>query len=111
MNLKNVIENLAITIVATFAGALMGYYISINVAEIMIEAQSETIRIAIQKETTAIHNTLNNTFKKIKKSDDLIIRIEPENNSAIINNKDTTKVKSKEKKKGLFKRLFNKKSK
>ena len=51
-NLKNLVENLIITIVVLMAGMAGGYYISVNSAERMLESQKSLIEAAIRKETT-----------------------------------------------------------
>lgn len=115
--MKNVAENLAITIIALIVGVFIGFTISIKTTERIVASQEETIREAIRKETTAINNTVNNQFDKIKskKADPVNIIIKPESNSAIQtnnSNQDSTDQvqpdpEDTEEKRGFFSRLFS----
>jgi Na+-transporting NADH:ubiquinone oxidoreductase subunit NqrA len=114
--MKNVAENLAITIIALIVGVFVGFTISIKTTERIVASQEETIREAIRKETTAINNTVNNQFDKIKskKSEPINIVIKPESNSAIQNNEDYPQQELQDqntesiiKDKGFFGRLFS----
>jgi divalent metal cation (Fe/Co/Zn/Cd) transporter len=77
MNLKNVIENLIISIIIFIVGGYVGYKITKVTSNDLIEQLKPTIDKAIDKET--ISNTINNAIDlkidKIKKSDTLEISI------------------------------------
>lgn len=114
--MKNVAENLAITIIALIVGVFIGFTVSIKTTERIVASQEETIREAIRKETTAINNTVNNQFDKIKskKAEPINIVIKPESNSAIQNNKEIPQQEKKQQDtlfekndKGFFGRLFS----
>lgn len=110
--MKNVAENLAITIVALIVGVFIGFTVSIKTTERIVASQETIIREAIRKETTAINNTVTNSFRKIKgkKSEPINIVIKPETNSAIQNNEievDSIKQINSENKKGFFNRVFS----
>ncbi len=114
MNWKNTAENILILLLGILAGVVIGYKVSVTTAEVMLENQKELIYEAINKNTTAINNTVTNEFKKIKsrKSEPINIVIKPESNNAIQSNEasDTlSEVIPKEKRKGFFGRLFGKK--
>lgn len=111
-NWKNVAENLFLILISMAFGVVVGAFVAVKVTDIVLDNQKSIIETAIKKETTAIHNTLNNEFKKIKskKSEPINIIIDPTNNS-VISSADTTQMITVEKKKGFFKRLFTKKDK
>ncbi|MGJ5643209.1 hypothetical protein [Formosa sp. S-31] len=113
MNWKNTAENVLILLLGILIGVVIGYKVSVTTAEKMLDNQKALIEQAIQKNTTAINNTVTNEFSKIKsnKADPINIIIKPDSNSAIeVKNSIQDSIPEPEPKTGFFKRLFNGKS-
>ena len=110
INWKNIAENLILTLISVIVGVFIGYIISINVANTIVEQQKSTIEMAIKKETTSITNQVTTEIRKLKatKSEPINIVIDPATKS-VISNRDTSKIIVVQKRKGFFKRLFTKK--
>lgn len=113
MNWKNTAENTLILLLGILAGTVLGFKVSVTTAEVMLENQKELIYEAINKNTTAINNTVTNEFKKIKsrKSEPINIIIEPNSENAIQSNMLLDTISSgqpKRERKGFFGRLFSK---
>ena len=101
MDLKNVIENLIISIIIFIVGAYAGHKITKVTSESLMLQLKPTIEKAIDKET--ISNTISNAIDlkidKIKKSDTLQISInqepfnnlKPENNLTVKDNCEVSK--------------------
>lgn len=110
MNFKNLSENLIITVVVFIIGGGVGYFASTLANKQTIELLKPTIEEAIRRETTKIENNLTNTFEKksLKKGENINIIIDPTTKS-VITNSDTSRVITVQKKRGFFKRIFQKK--
>ncbi len=114
INWKNTAENLILVLVSVIAGVAIGYYVSVETAETMLENQKEIIVEAIRKETTAINNTVKTEINKVKnrKGEPININITPntdqelsqQNNKDQIILQDTTS--KPEKRRGFFRRLL-----
>lgn len=109
-NLKNLVENLIITIVVLITGMAGGYYFSINSAERMVESQKSLIEAAIRKETTNITNEFKTEIKKlkVKKDGTVNLAIEPKLDNKASTHINDTRVDTIPRKKTLFKRIFGK---
>ena len=109
-NWKNVAENLLLVLISMSLGVIVGAFVAVKVADIVLDNQKSIIETAIKKETTAINNNVITEIRKIKSkgSEPINIIIDPNTNS-VISNKDTTQVITVQEKKGFFKRLFSKK--
>ncbi len=103
MNFKNLSENLKIVIVATSVGAVLGYLASTQANKQAIELLRPTIEQAIRKETTSITNEFKTEIKKLKnKKGVLDFNVKPILESAIEQNKDSVRKKTKKKFLGIF---------
>jgi hypothetical protein len=85
VNFKNLAENLIIIIVTNILTAFIVYKVTVKTNIKAIEAFSPTIEKAIDKET--IKNEIKNEIQidKIKKSDSLVIKMDPTNNQKPVN--------------------------
>ncbi|AUS04490.1 hypothetical protein [Pseudotamlana carrageenivorans] len=109
MNWKNTAENLALVLISILVGVGIGYYVSIQVAETMLNNQKDIIVEAIRKETTAINNTVKTEINKVKnrKGEPINIVVEPySNNELDIKKNIQDSTPAPEPKRGFFRRIF-----
>jgi hypothetical protein len=80
MNLKNVIENLVISIIVFIVGVGVGHVVTQRTSKSLIAELKPTIEKAIDKETISntITNAIDMKIDKIKKSDSLVISVNQE---------------------------------
>tara|TARA_R110002049_G_C8936073_1_gene544595 strand:- start:276 stop:626 length:351 start_codon:yes stop_codon:yes gene_type:complete len=115
MNWKNTAENLLLVLIGIIAGVGIGYYVSITVAERMLDNQKDIIVEAIRKETTSITNEFKTEIKKLKnRKGTVVLDVKPILENQIdqdeINTNTRDSIPKPDKKKGWLGRLFSKKN-